>query len=211
MTPIDRLKFVTPPFGEAGKRFAFFRDPDGVFYKLEENGPAVASDKQINIASMPYVAINVSDLEKSLAFYRMLGYTDVARFEQDGDIDEAKAYGLDAAFQVKGADVALPTGDKHRLRLQQWLTPFNSEPPYPAPINHIGINRIALAVRNLDDAYEYLSGQGVSFLSDVAPCCSGTGADRSGIVNALDPDGTFVELVGPIKQRPLKPAPDDCE
>jgi catechol 2,3-dioxygenase-like lactoylglutathione lyase family enzyme len=211
----QRVEFVTPPFGDVGNRFAFFKDPDGVFYKLIENSSAEASkpstDRPINIISMPYVAINVSDLDTALAFYNDLGYTDVEFFQEHGTLAEAQAYGLDTAFSLKGADISLPVGDKHHLRLTQWQTPFDPELPYPAPISHIGIDRIALAVHDLDRAVEYLSAQGVSFLSEVAPCCSGTGADTIGIINALDPDGTFIELVGPIQPRPLKPLPKDCK
>ena len=55
---------------------------------------------------------------------------------------------------------------------------------------------------NLDSAVASLANEGVKFLSEIAPCCSGTGLDETGIINAIDPDGIFVELIGPITQRP---------
>jgi len=55
-----------------------------------------------------------------------------------------------------------------------------------------------------------LQGQGVEFLSEIAPCCSGTGQDETGIINAIDPDGVFVELVGPIRRRSARPISDSC-
>ena len=113
-------------------------------------------------------------------------------------------------FEYKGADVTLGRGDKHTLRLLQWITPFNPEPPYPAPINRIGIHRVAVAVADMDRAVSILKSQGAEFLSEIAPCCTGTAEDQMAIVHVLDPDGVFVELVGPIAKRPLVPQPAHC-
>ena len=86
----------------------------------------------------------------------------------------------------------------------------SGNPAYPPHINHIGIHPIALVVPNLDRAVAILKAQGVEFLSEVAPCCSGTGDDETGIVHAIDPDGVFLELVGPIAKRELQPQPESC-
>ena len=198
------------PFGVAGSRFMFFKDPDGVLYKLEEaQGPAGTG--AMNIFDMPYVAINVSDLEGALAFYARFGYEVTERFEQSSSAsEEAAAYGLTGSFSLIGADVAITRGDQHRLRLQQWLEPFDSEPAYPPPINHIGINRLALVVPDIERAVSILKAQDVPFLSEPASCCSGTGEDPMAIVHAIDPDGVFLELVGGIEPRPLKPQPEGC-
>jgi catechol 2,3-dioxygenase-like lactoylglutathione lyase family enzyme len=213
------VAFLSAPYGQPGERFAFFRDVDGVLYKLMEDTtqskPAVADTNTkattAHVIAMPYIGINVSDLDKSLDFYQRLGYTDVTPIpKRRSTLAEAQAYGLDAPFEYQGADVALARGDKHRLRLLQWIAPFNSEPPYPAPINHIGINRIAVVVADMERAVSILKSQGVEFLSEIAPCCSGTGEDAMAIVHALDPDGVFVELVGPITPRPAAPQPAHC-
>jgi hypothetical protein len=90
------------------------------------------------------------------------------------------------------------------------MMPFNPEPPYPAPINHIGIHRIAVVVADMERAVSILKRQGVKFLSDIAPCCSGTDEDAMAIVHAIDPDGVFVELVGPITPRQAPPQPAHC-
>ena len=157
-----------------------------------------------------HVHLKVSDIERSLAFYRKFGYTQVRRFEQRGSIGEASAYGLGKPFHVIGADVALGRGDEHVLRLTQWLDPFDPEPANPAPINRIGIQRIALLVTDVDRAVAILTREGVPFLSEIAPCCSGTGADETGIVHAIDPDGVYLELIGHIARRPLQPQPQGC-
>ena len=205
-------EFLSEPYGIAGDQFVFFRDPDGVLYKLMETAPP-HGDKAANmhLVAMPYIGINVTDLEASLAFYRKFGYTQVKWLHQtSGSIEEARAYGLDEPFQFKGADIAIGVGDRHVLRLIQWIKPFNPEPPYPPPINHIGINRIALLVPDIARAVTILKRQGVEFLSEIAPCCTGTADDKRAIVHAIDPDGIFLELVGNITPQPLKPQPEGC-
>lgn len=205
------VEFLSEPFGVPGNQFVFLKDPDGVLYRLEERAPPHGDPAaSVHIVAMPFVAINVSNLDASLEFYKRLGYTDIKPFEYHGGADEAKAWGLDGAIHMKGADVALERGDRHVLRITQWMTPFDPAPPYPPPINHIGINRIALIVADLDRAVERLKAQGVEFLSEIAPCCSGTGTDEFAIVHAMDPDGVFVELVGSIKARPPVPPPQGC-
>lgn len=208
------VSFLSAPYGEAGARFVFMQDPDGVYFKLLESSTAESTDNNssstINIQSMPYIGINVSDFDAALSFYQRLGYTNIEMLAATGTLAEAQAYGLDRPFRIRGADVSLAAGDGNTLRLIQWIEPYDAAPPYPPPINHIGINRIALAVQDLDSAVNLLQAQGVEFLSEIAPCCSGTGQDRTGIINAIDPDGVFVELVGPIRQRSAQAPADIC-
>ncbi len=206
------VEFLSEPYGIPGNQFVFFRDPEGVLYKLMETSPPHGDpDENIHIIAMPYIGINVSNLEKSLEFYKMFGYTQVKMVpEYTSTLEEAKAYGLDQRFRIKGAEVAIDRGDQNVLRLVQWIKPFNDEPPYPPPINHIGINRLALSVPDLQRAVRILKRQGVEFLSEIAPCCSGTGGDDFGIVHAIDPDGAFIELLGPIPPQPLQPQPEGC-
>jgi catechol 2,3-dioxygenase-like lactoylglutathione lyase family enzyme len=205
------VRFLSEPYGVPGNRFVFFRDPDGVLYRLEETAPPHGdAAAQMHLIAMPYVAINVRDLAAALSFYRQFGYADVREFEQAGTLEEARAFGLDRPFRVVGADVALGRGDRHVLRLTQWLEPFDPEPAHPAPINRIGIQRIALLVGDVDRAVAILKKKGVPFLSEVAPCCSGTGADENGIVHAIDPNGVYLELVGRIARRPPEPPPAGC-
>jgi catechol 2,3-dioxygenase-like lactoylglutathione lyase family enzyme len=207
----EGVEFLSEPYGIPGDQFVFFRDLDGVLYKLMETAPPHGdAEANMHLIAMPYIGINVSNLEESLAFYKALGYTNTRTLAETGTLEEARAYGLDKPFKIKGADVSLGRGDQHVLRLVQWMTPYNDEPAYPPPINHIGIDRIALIVPNLDRAVEILKAQGVEFLSEIAPCCSGTGDDETGIVHAIDPDGVFLELVGPIAKQVLQPQPEGC-
>ena len=201
------VEFLSDPYGVPGNRFVFFRDPDGVLFKLVETAPPHGDpDRAMHINAMPYVGVNVRDFDRSLAFYRTLGYSEVSTLPNTGTLAEARAYGLDRPFEIRGADITLAAGDGHRLRLTEWVDPVGDDPPYPAPINHVGIHRMALAVDDLDHAVRELRAHGAEFLSVIAPCCSGTGRDRTGIINLVDPDGIFLELVGPIQRRePIAP------
>ncbi len=199
------------PYGIPGDQFAFFRDPEGNLYKLVEAAPPHGDPaKDMHLVAMPYIGVNVSNFDESLEFYKKLGYTNVKPLPTTDTIEEARAYGLDKPFRIKGADISLARGDNHRLRLIQWIEPFDSDPAYPPPINRIGINRIALPVAHLDRAVDILKDEGVEFLSDIAPCCSGTGEDEFGIVHVIDPDGVFLELIGTIAKRKAKPQPSHC-
>ena len=206
------VDFLSEPYGVPGNRYVFFRDPEGVLYKLMETAPPHGDpEKDMHIIAMPYIGINVTNLEESLEFYKKFGYTQQVRLKQtDGSEAEAQAWGLDAPFKIKGADIALGRGDQHVLRLVQWITPFDPDPAYPPPINHIGINRIALMVPDVERAVGILKAQGVPFLSELAPCCSGTGEDETAIVHAIDPDGVFLEFVGGISKRAPTPQPAHC-
>ena len=161
----------------------------------------------------------MSDVEASVAFYRRFGYTNVRWInEQTLTAEESATWGFDQPVTYRGADVALDRGDRHRLRLLQWIAPFDPEPSYPPPINHKGINRFALTVPDVERAVAILKSQAVAilksqdvpFLSEVAPCCSGSDTDTGGIVHAIDPDGVFLELVGDLTPRPVLPQPAHC-
>ena len=207
------VSFLTEPYGTPGNRFVFMRDPDGIYLKLEESPiPKPGSGgNQTQILGMPYIGINVSDVEASVNFYERFGYSSVRWInEQTLSPEESAAWGFDRPVRYRGADIAITRGDHHRLRLLQWIEPFDSEPAYPPPINHKGINRLALTVPDVERATRILQEQGVPFLSEVAPCCSGTDTDTGGIVHAIDPDGVFLELVGNLTPRPVPPQPAHC-
>jgi glyoxylase I family protein len=208
----EGVDLLSEPWGAVGSRYVFFRDPEGVLYRLFETAaPVPDPSRNMHLTGMPYIGINVSNLDRSVEFYRKFGYTSVTPLEQTrGSLEEARAWGLSEPFEIRGADIAIERGDRHVLRLVQWIQPFDPEPAYPPPINHIGINRIALLVPDVDRAVAILESQGVPFLSEPAPCCSGTGEDATAIVHAIDPDGAFLELVGGIEKRPPVPHPAHC-
>ena len=62
------VELLAEPYGEPGQRFVFFRDPDGVLYRLVEAGQSTTTDaNRMHVTGMPYIGINVSNLDASLA------------------------------------------------------------------------------------------------------------------------------------------------
>jgi RimJ/RimL family protein N-acetyltransferase len=142
-----------------------------------------------------HVGITVSDLGRSLRFYReLLGLT-VLDAVHESDADLAALVGLEAA-DVSIADLA--TGDGRILELVRFHSPAgtalrqsNRDP---------GSAHLALAVDDLEATLRRLVAAGVEQLSarPVTLRAPGTSWDGCACVYVRDPDGAFVELV----QRP---------
>ena len=83
---------------------------------------------------------------------------------------------FDQPVTYRGADIAITAGTTTDsiIAVDYAIDP---EPAYPPPINHKGINRLALTVPDVERATRILRSQDVPFLSEVAPCCSGTDTD----------------------------------
>ena len=79
---------------------------------------------------MPYIGVNVSDFDRSLAFYQALGYTEVKQLPIMGTLEEARAYGLDEPFVIKGADIAIDP-DGIFLELVGQIAPREPQPQPP--------------------------------------------------------------------------------
>ena len=91
----EGAEFLSQPYGVPGNRFVFLKDPDGVFLKLVGSTlpqRETRSENTTHIVGMPYIGINVSDLDRSLAFYAQLGYDRVRLInEQTLSFAESKA------------------------------------------------------------------------------------------------------------------------
>ncbi len=188
------VRFLGPPATRAdGRRFAVLQDLDGTFYELTEAPGEVDEENPTNIFALGHVTINVSDFERSAAWYQMLGYELTGPLPATESPEVAAALGLQGPIRVRGAVFTHPVAQS-QLVIQQWLEPFNADRPYPLPINHLGINRIALTSSDIEADVAALKAQGVTFVSPITPCCSGPDSWGS-IVAFFDPDGTIVELV----------------
>lgn len=193
------VRFLAPPATRAdGTAFAIFMDPDGTYYELSETPGDQEETETTHFTSLTQVNVNVSDFERSRAWYEMLGYELSTRMAPTDSPAVANAMGFDEAFQIDGA-ILTHVQDGSRLELVQWIKPFDPEPPYGIPVNHLGIHRMAFATTDIDKDVATLEAQGVEFLSEITPCCSGPDSSSS-IVAFYDPDGVIVELV---EQPPL--------
>ena len=191
------VNFLAPPMQRAdGKMFATFTDLDGTFYELlEVEDTDEDSDNGVsNITGVAQVLINVSDYERSRAWYQMMGYEEDHKLPSSESAAVAQAMGFDGPIEIDGGWMT-GTNDKSTLEIVQWITPYDGAAPYPVPINHLGIARMAFATADIEADVATLKAQGVKFVSPITPCCSGNDSSSS-IVAFYDPDGTIMELAG---------------
>jgi catechol 2,3-dioxygenase-like lactoylglutathione lyase family enzyme len=210
------VEFVSAPAtAPNGERFVFLKDQDGTFLKLVED-PAgqPVNTGTTNLVRLVNVNMNVADLERSREFYRLLGFAESEPGAQAGSGSFAKAHGFDDPIEFEGVDVSLPgfdgnlpfpVGDPEgTLQLRQWKTPFDPSPPYSPPVNHLGIDRIAFFVNDLNAAIDEMNRLGFEQLAPIGGGAGGVGSIA--IVFFYDPDGIKVELWGPIS----RPNPDSA-
>ena len=140
------------------------------------------------------VGVVTKDLQKSLDFYlNVIGMTKVSEFDVDGDFGTSSGLtdGLDFHVEV--------------LKLQdspdanQWkLMSFGKEGSHPIP-GHIhddnGPQYITLNVNSLDPFLQRIKKHKVKLLGETPVALN----ESDHFVLVQDPDGTFIELIGPLK------------
>lgn len=182
-----------------GGQQSMIRDPDGTYVALHQS-----ADKTMEV---DYLNVNVTDLACSKKFYAMLG------LEIDGSNVVSDSNVLYEALGLGGDIDRLGVMMNHRvdgskIRLSQWSHPAALEPPYSAPINHLGLQRINWGTSDLEADIAILKSRGVKFLSDIAPCCEGD-ASTFGFIIFEDPDGIYNQLMGSITPPSLARARSD--
>jgi len=150
------------------------------------------------IKSLFHVNVNCSDFERSLHFYKLLGFKVVldipAGSEGAGNSDTGRGLGLPDS--VARAAIMTLNDDPHatRLDLIEWKKPRDDDKPY-ARLNHLGIARIALFTKGLREEHARLKREGVEFISE--PVVIRTVAGPALFSCFYDPDGTVLELIEP--------------
>jgi glyoxylase I family protein len=145
-----------------------------------------------NIRSIFHINVNVTDFERSLKFYEMLGFHVVRDLGEFSDPRLARGLG---APECRGRAVLMILGDNlhaTRLDLIEWKVPSIEGRAYPH-LFHAGACRIALRTKTLRAVYEELKNRGVQFLSE--PQSFDARGGEAGFVCMTDPDGTVIELI----------------
>jgi catechol 2,3-dioxygenase-like lactoylglutathione lyase family enzyme len=148
------------------------------------------------IKSIFHININVTNFERSLEFYKMLG------FKVINELGEGPNKGNDKGLNIpnsraRAALLALSDDPRAtRLDLIEWKEPRTDGSPYPH-LYHAGVARVALFNKNLDDEYSRLKAEGVEMVSEPVTIrfANQTGAK---FFCFKDPDGTFLELIEPF-------------
>lgn len=143
-----------------------------------------------------HVNVNVTNFERSLEFYRLIGFH-VAR-----DLGEVGNKYLERGLRMPhllGRAALLQCGDDKRstrLDLIEWKNPKPEGKPYPH-LWHVGMARIALVTDKLQELYDKVksaSMDGVEFFSEPQLIPNPKGGHDS-FVCFTDPDGTVIELI----------------
>lgn len=141
------------------------------------------------IEDFQHVGIVCRDLETSVRFYEKIG------LQIQEPITELEEEAIARAFQLPRGHVKLlhlaPPGatSKVFIDLVQWLNPSSTGEPYPA-LNHVGINRLAFRVSNVDATTAALRERGIIFLTQ-EPQSIG----RVRTIFTTDPDGVFIQFL----------------
>ena len=144
-------------------------------------------------SGLHHTCYTVSDLDRSVAFYRdLLGCEVVAEQEKEGGYLAAIVGYPDA--HVRMAHLRVP-GTEHVIELFEYLAPAGTRADV-VPRN-VGASHLCFLVDDLPALYEQLREKGVtSFVSP--PVEVDTGVNKGGYALYLrDPDGISVELFQP--------------
>jgi lactoylglutathione lyase len=148
------------------------------------------ASKPMRVTGLHHASRTVSDIEKSLAFYRdLLGLTVVA---------DSRAAGpeLDIILGLAGTDlrfVELELGNGQLLELLEYRTPNVDADPDPSRAR-VGAHHIAITLDDIHEAFEALTSAGVRF--NCEPKWIGEGFFAgSWTAYCFDPDGLPVELL----------------
>jgi catechol 2,3-dioxygenase-like lactoylglutathione lyase family enzyme len=148
----------------------------------------------MTIKAIRHTGIVVSDMKRSLRFYRdLLGMEVWADFKDDSLV-------VQAVTDVPGANVwmiKLKAADGVSIELLQYLS-NPQDVPEPAKACDVGCNHVALQVEQLDTLYENLTAEGIRF--HAPPTVSSDGGAK--VTYCRDPEGVIVELVEILPSTP---------
>lgn len=143
------------------------------------------------IKGIHHVSRGVSDMDRSLTFYRdLLGMDVVLDTEMSGDM-------LDKEVGLAGAHIRFVLlqgqGEMPYLELLQYYAPPGESYPLTATPADVGAHHISLIVADIDEAYRTLSAAGVRFNYPPQEVDSGT-LKGHWTAYCFDPDGLVIEL-----------------
>jgi glyoxylase I family protein len=138
------------------------------------------------IKTMHHTAICVSDIERSLGFYRdMLGMKVVIDSRISGpEVDQILA--------LDGADArrVYVAGYGGRIELFKFDSPQGKPFPEDFKVCDVGLTHIAFEVENIQELYEELSAKGIKFHNPPLPV-----QNRGMVCYLRDPDGVVLEFI----------------
>ena len=140
------------------------------------------------------VGVVTKDLDKSLDFYlNVIGMTKVGEFDVDGDFGNSSGLTDGLSFHV---DI-LKLQDSPEAN--QWkLMSFKKEGSHPMPTyihDDTGMQYITINVNSLEPFLDRIKKHNIKLMGET-PIPLG---EKDHFVLVQDPDGTIIELIGPLK------------
>ncbi len=144
---------------------------------------------KFRITAADHTGITVSNLERSLVFWRdVLGLEFSHHAHQTGEM-AAQITGV-AGAEIKLAVVKAPG---HRIELLEYLAPSDRKHVDLRPCD-VGSVHVALAVDNLDVVLEKIAASGWTAAGKPQTLKTGPNAGKR-VVYVRDPDGTTIEFM----------------
>jgi len=135
------------------------------------------------IESIRHLGIVVRDMNKSLKFYKYLGYEVVS------DVKEGSKF-IDKILGLNDSDlrtVKMTYDDNHMIELLYYTNPISED--NLKRVNFVGCSHFALSVSDVESLYKNLLNIGVEFISE--PISNG----KVKVAFCKDPNDVYLELV----------------
>jgi glyoxylase I family protein len=149
------------------------------------------SSMPFHIIATNHTGITVSNLERSLAFWRdVLGFELSHRAHQTGELAEE-------ITGVPGAEISLAVlkAPGHKIELLEYLAPKDRKHVDLRPCD-VGSVHVAFTVENLDAVLNAIAASGWCAAGKPQTLQSGPNAGKR-VVYVRDPDGTTIEFMQP--------------
>ena len=142
----------------------------------------------MSILRLTHIGICVSDMERSLRFYRdLLGFKYVSRLDVAGEPSNTLLELEDVKLRAEYLE-----RDGTRIELLHYASPGTQGDGAPAPMNRLGLTHLSLRVDDLGGLVQELTKAGVRVLESTNIY---NPEFRAGAIFVTDPDGTRIELV----------------
>jgi glyoxylase I family protein len=149
-----------------------------------------ASRNEFRIISADHTGITVSNLERSLAFWRdVLGFELSHTAHQKGELAK-EITGIESA-DIKLAVLKMPGG--HKVELLEYLAPADRKRAILRPCDG-GFVHVALLVDDLEAVLERIAASGWNAAGKPQTLTKGPNAGKR-VVYVRDPDGTTIEFM----------------
>lgn len=177
---------LTPEEGEVA--WAYIEDPDGGKVELIEWRNPQGLQPEPRIEGISHVAFGVADAERSLAFYRGLGFTDlVADFQ--GVLDPMSHWFPDPLGQEQRL-ILLNSRDGAGVEIVQQI---HQTKDCRGTWGRLGPMEFAIEVSDIEAACSLLETRGTELLCSPQTVDTGAGAWRYAYF--VEPDDTYVSLI----------------